>query len=169
MWISTLVSFRFTEWFNSRTALRLIMYHFYVIISATNIKRRKPRIRHDKHRNSNSSIFGTYLQLHILQISSFLCINSISQRVPSLCNFNPLTPNDLYVSRTAPLTSKHCILYIYSTNTGTEYFKHALYSRFFFSSKCSLFHNANLFGCCIIHILHTECAGIKKIIPAPKG
>jgi len=32
-----------------------------------------------------------------------------------------------------------------------------------------LFHNANLFGSCIIHILHTECAKIKKIIPAPKG
>ena len=43
--------------------------------------------------------------------------------------------------------------------------------RFFFSSKCSLFHNANLFGFCIIHILYTEFAEIKKkiIIPAPKG
>ena len=39
----------------------------------------------------------------------------------------------------------------------------------FFSSKCSLFHNANLFGSCIIHILYTECAKIKKIIPAPKS
>ena len=44
---------------------------------------------------------------------------------------NPLTPNDLYMSRTAPLTSKLCILYIYSTNVGTEYIKHALYSPFF--------------------------------------
>ena len=34
--------------------------------------------------------------------------------------------------------------------------------RFFFSSKCSLFHNANLFGFCVIHILYTECAEIKK-------
>ena len=34
--------------------------------------------------------------------------------------------------------------------------------RFFFSSKCSLFHNANLFGSCIIHILYTVCAKIKK-------
>ena len=33
----------------------------------------------------------------------------------------------------APLTSKRCSLYIYSTNIGTEYFKHALYSAFFFS------------------------------------
>jgi len=40
--------------------------------------------------------------------------------------FNPLTPNDHYSGRTAPLTSKRCILYIYSTNIGTEYFKHGI-------------------------------------------
>ena len=90
-------------------------------------------------------------------------------RTQNFGHLNPLTPNDLYISRTTPLTSKRCILYIYSTNVGTEYFKHALYC-FFFSSKCRLFHNANLFGSCIIHILYTECAEIKKkIIPAPKG
>ena len=44
---------------------------------------------------------------------------------------NRLKPNDPYMGRTAPLTSKRCILYIYSTNVGTEYFKHALYSPFF--------------------------------------
>ena len=44
---------------------------------------------------------------------------------------NRLTPNDTYMGRTAPLTSKRCILYIYSTNKGTEYFKRALYSPFF--------------------------------------
>ena len=44
---------------------------------------------------------------------------------------NPLTPNDPYRGRTAPLTSKSCILYIYPTNIGTEYFKHGVYSQFF--------------------------------------
>jgi len=44
---------------------------------------------------------------------------------------NPLTPNDPYRGRTAPLNSKRCILYIYSTNIVTEYFKHGLYSSFF--------------------------------------
>jgi len=34
----------------------------------------------------------------------------------------PLTPNDPYIGRTAPLTSKRCILYIYSANRGTEIF-----------------------------------------------
>ena len=42
-----------------------------------------------------------------------------------------MAPNDDYSGRTAPLTSKFCILYIYSTNTGTEYFKHGIYSPFF--------------------------------------
>ena len=44
---------------------------------------------------------------------------------------NPLTPNDHYSGGTAPLTSKRCTLYIYSTNTGTEYFKHGIYFPFF--------------------------------------
>ena len=171
--------------------------------------------------------------------------------------FNPLTPNDHYSGRTATLTSKRCILYIYSTKIGTEYFKHGIYSPFFFSiqnefcfiilthlvpvlftfyifiqliqvlnilnmvyillfisiqnafcfiiltylfpvlftfyifiqqiqvpnilnmvythlfflsQKCILFHNSNVFGSCIIHVLYTECAEIKKkIIPARKG
>jgi len=52
---------------------------------------------------------------------------------------NPLTPNDPYSGRTAPLTSKRCILYIYSTNTGTDYFKHGIYSPF------SSLHNAVCF------------------------
>jgi len=43
---------------------------------------------------------------------------------------NPLTPNDQYSGRT-PLTSKRCILYIYSTNIVTEYFKYGIYSPFF--------------------------------------
>ena len=38
------------------------------------------------------------------------CVNSV----------NRLTPNDQYMGRTTPLTSKRCILYIYSTNVGTE-------------------------------------------------
>jgi len=40
-------------------------------------------------------------------------------------NINHLTPNGHYMFRTAQLTSRCCILYIYSTNIYTEYFKHA--------------------------------------------
>jgi len=73
---------------------------------------------------------------------------------------NPLTPNEPYSSRTAPLTSKHCISYIYLTNTGTEYFKHGIYSQFFLFKM--QFHNFNVFDSCFIHILYTGCARIKK-------
>jgi len=41
--------------------------------------------------------------------------------------------------------------------------------RFFLSSKRSLFHNSNIFGSCVIHILYTGVLKFKKIIPAPKG
>ena len=58
------------------------------------------------------------------------CYNVHSSRVL----FNPLTPNDVYISRTAQLTSRRCILNIYSTNILTEYFKHAAHSPFFFFS-----------------------------------
>ena len=79
-----------------------------------------------------------------------------------ITHLNPLTPNDPYSGRTASLTSKRSILYIYSTNIITEYFKYGIYSPFFFSSKCSLFRNSNVFGSCVIHILYTVCAKIKK-------
>ena len=42
-----------------------------------------------------------------------------------------MTPNDPYRDRTAPLTFKRCMVYIYSTNLGTEYFKHGVYSPLF--------------------------------------
>ena len=62
------------------------------------------------------------------------------ERIPNVCRrckekyiyfISRLTPNDPYMGLNAPLTSKRCILHIYSTNICTEYFKHALYSPFF--------------------------------------
>jgi len=83
--------------------------------------------------------------------------------------FNPLTPNDLYMSRTAPLASKRCILYIYSTNIGSEYFKHALYSPFFYLQNAVCFITLT----CLVSVLFTfYVQGVlkfKKMIPAPKG
>ena len=64
---------------------------------------------------------------------------------------NPLTPNDLYMSSTAPLTSKRCILYIYSTNVGTEYFKHALYSPFYSLQNAVCF----IMLTCLVPVLFT--------------
>jgi hypothetical protein len=60
------------------------------------------------------------------------------------------------------------MLYIFSTNISTEYFKHAAHSPFF-SSKCRLFHNAIFFGSCIIHILHPGVPEFKCKTPVPKG
>jgi len=75
---------------------------------------------------------------------------------------NTLTPKDPNNGRTAALTSKHCVLYIYSTNIGTEYFKHGIYCPFFLLKMKFFFHNSTVFGSCFIHILYTECAKIKK-------
>ena len=84
--------------------------------------------------------------------------------------FNPLTPNDPYSGRTAALTSKRCILYIYSTNTGTEYFKHGIYSPFFPLQNAVCFIILTylvpvLFTFYIQSVLKLK----KRIIPAPKG
>jgi len=87
----------------------------------------------------------------------------------NISHFNPLTPNESYSGRTTPLTSKFCILYIYSQIQLLNILN-IVYTLRFFSSKCSLFHNSNIFGAYFIHILYTGCAKIKKkIIPAPKG
>ena len=55
------------------------------------------------------------------------------------------------MGRTAPLTSKRFILYIYSTNTGTEYLKHALYSPFFSLQNAVFF----IMLTCLVSVLFT--------------
>ena len=92
--------------------------------------------------------------LPIIPESSGRCFyykNTIYIISVKIFNFNPLTPNDLYISRTAPLTSKRRILYIYSTNVCTEYFKHALYSPFFSLQNAVCF----IMLTCLVPILFT--------------
>jgi len=80
----------------------------------------------------------------------------------------PLTPNDPYRGPTAPLTSKHCILYIYSSNIRTEYFKRGTYSQFFFLQNAVCFIILKyLFPVLLFYI--QDVLKLKKIIPAPKG
>jgi hypothetical protein len=52
-------------------------------------------------------------------------LNGTHQLLVYADDVNPLMPNGHYSGRTAPLTSRRCILNIYSTNICTEYFKHA--------------------------------------------
>ena len=64
---------------------------------------------------------------------------------------NRLMPNDPYMGHTAPLTSKLCILYIYSTKIGTEYFEHAVYSPFFSLQNAVCF----IMLTCLVPVLFT--------------
>ena len=59
------------------------------------------------------------------------------------------------------LTSKRSILYIIQQIQVLNILN-MVYTVLVFSSKCSLFQNSNVFGSCIIHILYTGCAKIKK-------
>jgi len=77
-------------------------------------------------------------------------------QTPFDVDVNPLTPNDPYRGRTAPLTSKVEFFYIYSTNVSIEYFKHGIYSPFFSLQNAVCFIILT-FGSCIIHILYTVC------------
>jgi hypothetical protein len=74
------------------------------------------------------------------------------------------------IYRTAvPLPSTCCILYIFSTNISTGYFKHAAHSPFF-SSNCRLFHNATFFW--FLYDSHFYIQGVLKFkckTPVPKG
>jgi hypothetical protein len=73
---------------------------------------------------------------------------------------NRLTPNDPYMGRTAPLIPKRCILCIYSTNIGTEYFKHALYSPFFSLQNAVCF----IMLTCLVPVIFTFCVqGVLKL------
>ena len=72
----------------------------------------------------------------------------------------PLTPKDPYRGRTAPLTSKRCILYIYSTNIGTEYFKHGIYSSFLTLQNVFCF----IILICLVPVLFIFCIrGVLKL------
>jgi len=81
---------------------------------------------------------------------------------------NPLTPNDHYSGPTAPPTSKRYILYIYSTNIGTEYFKHDVYSQYFSLQNAVCFIILTNLVPVLFTFYSQGVLKLRKIIPAPK-
>jgi len=78
-------------------------------------------------------------------------------------------PNDPYSGRTAPLNSKIAFIYIYSTNTGTEYFKHGIYCPFFTLQNAVCFIILTYLVPVLVTFYIQGALKFKKIIPAPKG
>jgi hypothetical protein len=75
--------------------------------------------------------------------------------------FNLLMPNDLYMCPTAPLTSRCYISYIYSTNIGTEYFKHAAHCPFSSLQSAVCFIMLHFWFLYYSHFTY-RCTKIKK-------
>jgi len=78
-------------------------------------------------------------------------------------------PNDPYRGRTAPLTSKLFILYFYSTNIGTDYFKRGIYYPFFPLQNAVCFIILTYFVPALFTFYIQGVLKLKKIIRAPKG
>jgi len=60
-------------------------------------------------------------------------------------------------------------LYIYSTNIGTEYFKHGIYSPFFSLQNAVCFIILTYLVFVLFTFYIQGVLKFKKIIPAPKG
>ena len=78
-------------------------------------------------------------------------------------------PNDPYSGHTALLTSNRCILYIYSTNICTEYFKHGIYSLFFPLQNAVCFIILTYLVPVLFKFYIQDVLKFENIIPAPKG
>ena len=111
-----------------QTEIMLLSYSYTACTSSHTIEIRG--------RHFEDEMCATYTNTKLIEIRPvFMEMEQADRSKGTQSLFNRLTPNDPYTGRTAQLTSKRCILYIYSTNIGTEYFKHALYSPFFFLFK----------------------------------
>ena len=108
---------------------------------------------------------------HFTPIFSFICSYPwyFANRYFVSFIINLLMPNDDYSGRTAPLTSKRCTLYIYSTHISTEYFKHGIYSSFFPLQNAVCFINLTYLVPVLFVFYTQDVLKLKNIIPASKG
>jgi hypothetical protein len=90
--------------------------------SPTTAVTKQPALRKTQEGSEPSLKFRSFIIVFLFVSCGFVACLSYT--------INASNANDPYRVRTAPLTSKRCILYIYSTNIGTEYFKHGIYSSF---------------------------------------
>ena len=89
-------------------------------------KASKPRYKETMFKRNNSNKFHSF---HSQLIISTLKTDQSDRRNNAVTFSRRMT--FIYICRTAPLTLRCYILYIYSTNIRTEYFKHAAHSPFF--------------------------------------
>jgi len=109
-------------------------------------------------------------EIHTILTKTLTCFHpSRAKNLSAPQYINPLMPNDHYSGHTTPLTSKCCILYICSTNTGTEYFKHGIHS-LFFSLQNAVSFMILTYLVPVLFTFYIQCVlKFKKIILVPKG
>jgi len=97
----------------------------------------------------------------MVRLTRLAAVSNTLSQLPSssISRINPLTPDDHYRGRTSPLTSKRYILYIYSTNIGTEYFKHGIYSLFFSLQNAVCF----IILTCLVPVFTFYIQGVLKL------
>jgi len=83
------------------------------------------------HSDLMSTVWIKWIQISTWCVKCLQKWKYTEQHATCMMLINRLTFNDPYMGRNAPLTSKRWILYIYSTNISTVYFKHALPFPFF--------------------------------------
>jgi hypothetical protein len=123
--------------------------HSIIFVCHNNLYRWHPKIYHKTTIINEQCFMGA-------KCFDYNRSSSSSEDSPRINLSKPCVP---YTGRAYRYPPNVAIYIFFSTNISTEYFKHAAHSPFF-SSKFRLFQNANFFGSCIIHILHTGFAKI---------